>query len=314
MGAILIRRACVAPLVLVGVSLLAFALPALTGEDPARAVLRARLAEVPPDPATLAAISRELGLDRPWPLRYLSWLGDLARGQLGLSYETRTPVADLLVRATGVSLALMLTALLYALLAGVAAGAWAAARPGGWVDRFVGAASQAAVVVPEYVLGPLLVLVFAVWLRWLPATGWHTTANAVLPSVTLAIPAAAFIARLVRAEAVDTSTQPFVRTAWAKGLPARRVLWRHVIRASLASTTAFGSVFFGGLLGGSVLVEVVFGIQGLGGLLHDAVQAQDVPVLQAGLLVAVAVAMLLGLAGDLLQMLLDPIARERGAR
>ena len=312
---VLARRACAAPLQLACASLVAFALPALSGEGTARAVLRARLGEVPPDPATLAAISSELGLDRPWPLRYLSWLGDLARGDLGLSYETRTPVADLVARATGVSLTLLLCALVGALAVGIPAGAWAAWRPGSWVDRLVGAAGWVAAALPEYLLGPLLVLVFAVWLPWLPATGWYGPASAVLPSAALALPAAAFIAQLVRAETVDACAQPFVRTARAKGMPGWRLLWWHAVRASLASTAAFGSVFFGGLLGGAVVVEVVFGIQGLGELLHGAVRAQDLPVLQAGMLVAVTAAMLLGLAGDLLRLLLDPAARgqERAA-
>lgn len=311
---LLLRRLAVVGPVLLAASVLVFALPRLVGVDPARAVLRARSAEAVPDPATEARLRSSLGLDAPVTEQYLRWLGGVLRGDLGHGYVARTPVAGQIADAAAVSGLLAVLALALAAVVGIPAGAYAARRPGGLLDRFLGLGTVAGVAVPEFVLAPWLVLVFAVWAGALPALGWGDPAHLVLPVLTLAAYPGALAAQLVRAETAGVLTRPHVLVARAKGLGAHRVLWRHGARLATTSVTALAGMFVAGLLGGSVVVEVVFGIPGLGRLLHRAVVAQDLPVVQAGTLLVVAVAVVAGVLVEVLATALDPVLRSAGSR
>lgn len=314
MRGVLARRLGISLLVLLGASVLAFAVPQLTGVDPTQAVLRARIAEREPAPEVVAALERELGLERHGVIRYGLWLSDLATGDLGRSYVSRTPIGPSLVRATGITVTLVLAGLVGALALGLPLGVAAAARPRGWADRVTVAASQVGVSMPEYVLAPVLILVFAVVLGVLPSSGWQGPAHVVLPAVTLALSGAAFCAQLVRAEVTDALAHPAIRYARAKGLGERRLLWRHALRNALTSLIEILGLWFVGLLGGAVIVEVVFGIPGLGRLLYSAVIDSDIPVIQAGIVVAVALALVTSVVADLAQLLLDPVLRTGGQR
>lgn len=309
MRALLVRRLLTLPPVLVLAAAFVFALPRISGRDTALSVLRSRTGEADPDPAVLAALRARYGLDGSWPEQFLRWSGGMLTGDLGISYASRTPVAGLLLPALGTSLVLTAAALVVAGLLGVPLGVRAARRPGGRLDRALTTGSVLGVAVPEFVLGTVLVLTFAVALPLLPATGWGDPAQAVLPVLTLAAFPAALAAQLVRAETVDALARPHVTVARAKGLAGRAVLWRHGGRLGLTSVTSLSGLFLGGLLGGSVVVEVLFSIPGLGRLLYDAVLGQDLPVVQAGLLAVVAVAVLAGIAAELLALALDPVAR-----
>lgn len=310
MSAVLARRLLALPVVLFLASVLIFLLPRMAGVDTARAVLRSRLGEAEPDPAVLAAIRLEFGLDASLAEQYWRWLSHAVVGDLGNSFLTRTPVSGLLFPALGVSLVLTAAALVLAALAGIPAGVWSARRPGGRLDRAVTATSVLGVATPEFVLGTVLILVFAVALPVLPATGWGSIAQAVLPVLTLAAFPAALAAQLTRAETVDALARPHVAVARSKGLDERSVLWRHGGRLALTSVTSLSGLFFGGLLGGAVVVEVVFAVPGLGGLLYDSVVGQDLPVVQSGLLVVVAVAAVAGIAAEGLALALDPVGRS----
>lgn len=311
---LLLRRLVVVGPVLLAASVLVFALPRLAGVDPARAVLRARSAEAVPDPVTEARLRSSLGLDAPVTEQYLRWLGGVLRGDLGHGYVARTPVAGQIADAAAVSGLLAVLALALAAVVGIPAGAYAARRPGGLLDRFLGLGTVAGVAVPEFVLAPWLVLVFAVWAGALPALGWGDPAHLVLPVLTLAAYPGALAAQLVRAETAGVLTRPHVLVARAKGLGEHRVLWRHGARLATTSVTALAGMFVAGLLGGSVVVEVVFGIPGLGRLLHRAVVAQDLPVVQAGTLLVVAVAVVAGVLVEVLATALDPVLRSAGSR
>ncbi|MFG1634154.1 ABC transporter permease [Pseudonocardia alni] len=311
---LLLRRLVVVGPVLLAASVLVFALPRLAGVDPARAVLRARSAEAVPDPVTEARLRSSLGLDAPVTEQYLRWLGGVLRGDLGHGYVARTPVAGQIADAAAVSGLLAVLALALAAVVGIPAGVYAARRPGGLLDRFLGLGTVAGVAVPEFVLAPWLVLVFAVWAGALPALGWGDPAHLVLPVLTLAAYPGALAAQLVRAETAGVLTRPHVLVARAKGLGAHRVLWRHGARLATTSVTALAGMFVAGLLGGSVVVEVVFGIPGLGRLLHRAVVAQDLPVVQAGTLLVVAVAVVAGVLVEVLATALDPVLRSAGSR
>lgn len=313
MTALIVRRLLALPLVLLLASVLIFLLPRASGVDTERAVLRSRVGEAEPDPAVLAAIRREFGLDASPVEQFLRWLGHLLTGDMGVSFAARTPVAGLVFPALGVSVVLTSLSLGLAAAVGIPAGVRAARRPGGWLDRGVAALSVAGVAVPEFVLGTVLVLVFSIALPLLPATGWGGPVHAVLPVLTLAAFPAALAAQLTRAETLDAMGRPHVAVARSKGLAERVVLWRHGGRLALTSVTSLSGLFFGGLLGGSVVVEVVFAVPGLGRLLYDAVVGQDLPVIQSGLVVVVAVAALATIAAEVVQLALDPVGRSAAA-
>ncbi len=305
MTRLVLRRLMLAPVLILLASLLAFSFPQLAGVDPAQAVLRARLTDRAPDQETVRRLEREFRLDRPAVVRYGLWLGDLARGDLGNSYVDRAPVGPKLARALGVSASLVGISLTLGVVSGTVLGALAAAR-GGRLDALVTSAAQLGVAVPEYVVGPVLILVFAVGLGVLPSAGWEGFPNVVLPALTLAAPVAAFATQLVRAEVTDALAQPWVGAARAKGAGEVRVLWRHALPNALAAVTAVAGLWAAGLLGGSVIVEVIFSVPGLGRTLYDAVVAGDLPVIQGGLVLTVAVAVAANLASDLARILADP--------
>jgi ABC-type dipeptide/oligopeptide/nickel transport system permease component len=305
----LLRRLLPLPAVVLGAAVLIFLLPRLAGVDTVRAVLRSRVAEAEPDPAVAARVAAELGLDRPLSEQFLRWLGHVLTGDLGLSFASRTPVAPQLASALGVSAVLTALALVLAAAIGIPAGVHAARKPGGLVDRVVTAASVLGVAVPEFILAPVLVLLLAVAVPLLPALGWGSPAQVVLPVLTLAAFPAALAAQLTRAETADVLTRPHVVLARAKGLTDGVVLWRHGARLALTAVTSLSGLFFAGLLSGAVVVEVVFAVPGLGRLLYDSVIGQDLPMLQAGLLAVVVVAVLAALAAEALQLALDPVAR-----
>lgn len=303
------RRMLQVPAVLAVSSVLVFLLPQLTGTNTARAVLRARTAESTPDAATVARVTHEFGLDRSLPEQYVSWLGHALIGDFGLSFTTRTAVGPQVLRATGVSVTLVGLALALAAGIGIPAGVYAAARRGRLIDRLVSTVSVLGVAVPEFILGPLLVLVFSVTLNLLPTTGWGTPGQAVLPTLSMAAFPAALAAQLTRAEMLDVLSRPYIDFAHAKGLTAYRVLWLHGARTALTSVLTLSSVFFAGLLGGAVVAEVIFAVPGLGRLLYDAVLAQDQPMTQAGLLAVITLALLARVSADLLHLATTPLAR-----
>lgn len=297
------------PLILLVASLIAFLLPLASGVDPVTAVLRARAVERAPDPEVLAQLQEELGLDRSPFIRYLRWIGDLVTGDLGLSYVSREPVAPTLLRALAVTTVLAIGALTIAMVLGLVLGALSASYRDRLLDRAVTAAANVAVAVPSYVLGPLLILVAAVQSGALPSSGWSGPSSAVLPVITLAAPTTALVALLTRAELCEALNADYVRAARGKGLGRVRVLAWHALPNALTPVVAVMGPRLAGLLGGSVVVEVVFGIPGFGRALHGAVLAGDLPVIQAGLVLAVAVAVLVGILTDLLHVSLDPRLR-----
>jgi peptide/nickel transport system permease protein len=306
---LLARRLLPLPAVVLGAAVLIFLLPRLAGVDTVRAVLRSRVAEAEPDPVVAARVAVELGLDRPLPEQFLRWLGHVLTGDLGLSFASRTPVAPQLASALEVSAVLTALALVLAAAIGIPAGVHAARRPGGLVDRVVTGASVLGVAVPDFILAPVLVLLFAVAVPLLPALGWSSPAHVVLPALTLAAFPAALAAQLTRAETADVLTRQHIVLARAKGLTDGVVLWRHGARLALTAVTSLSGMFFAGLLSGAVIVEVVFAVPGLGRLLYDSVIGQDLPMLQAGLLAVVVVAVLASVAAEALQLALDPVAR-----
>lgn len=309
-GRIGFRRLIVTlPLGALVLSLLAFCLPMMAGQDEAAAVLRARYSDPDPDPALVDAVRAELGLDDPAPLRFGRFLANAATGDFGLSSTSRMPVWPNARRAVVVSLQLVVPTVTLAVVLGVVLGTVAAVRRGR-TSAALGALGALGASLPAHVVGPLSVLVLGVWLRVLPTGGWESWSTRVLPIAVLAVAPTVMIAEVARTEMTGALRQSFVRTARAKGLGTFGVT-RHAFAVSRQGVIAIGSVMTAGLLGGAVLVETIFSVPGLGRFLVDAVRNGDIPSLQCGLLLASAFALVVGAVADGLAVLADPRQRRR---
>jgi ABC-type dipeptide/oligopeptide/nickel transport system permease component len=260
----------------------------------------------------LAILRAELGLDRSPLARYASFLtGLLTRGDLGRSLVSQRPVAGLVLERLPYTVALALAAVALAALLGGVAGTLAALRAGTPLDTLLMAGAALGVAVPTFWSGLLLILLFSLHLRWLPVTGAGTPAHLVLPAVTLALPTAASVARLVRSGLLDVLAADYIRTAHAKGLTPRRVVIRHALRNGLIPVAAVLSLQLGHLLGGAFIVESIFGWPGLGRLAVQAIFDRDAPVVLGATLAAAAVYLVVNLGMDIAHGWLDPrVGRE----
>jgi peptide/nickel transport system permease protein len=261
------------------------------------------------DPAQVEALTRELGLDRPLYVQYFDWLREVLSGGFGYSFTNRTPVQELVVPALGVSVSLALAALLLALVFALPLGIWAATARGGKIDNAVTFVSQSAVSAPEYWVGPVLVLVFARNLGWLPSGGWTGPAYIVLPAVALALRPLGYFTQVTRAAMSDVLSAPYITAARSRGLSFPRTLVRHGLRNSMLPVMTLFSFWFAGLLGGSVVIEVIFNIPGMGRLLYTSVVNNDVPVIQGAMLWILTLAVVINTVTDLLYSVLNPAIR-----
>lgn len=305
----LMRRAVTLLVTLLVVSVLAFLIPYAGEGDPARKILRARVNDPALEPAQVEALTRELGLDRPVFVQYFDWLREVVTGDFGFSFTSRTPVQELVVPALGVSMSLALAALLLALVFALPLGTWAATSPGGKIDNAITFISQSAVSAPEYWVGPVLVLVFARYLGWLPSGGWSGLAYMILPATALALRPLGYFTQVTRAAMSDVLAAPYITAARSRGLSFPRTLLRHGMRNSMLPVMTLFSFWFAGLLGGSVVIEVIFNIPGMGRLLYTSVLNNDVPVIQGGLMWILVLAVVINTVTDLLYGVLNPAIR-----
>ncbi|HEY5832418.1 ABC transporter permease [Streptomyces sp.] len=306
-----LRRLVVLLITLLAASAATFAIPYAGDGDPARTILRSRVSDQAVDPASIAALRSDLGLDRPIIMQYLSWLGRAVRGDFGLSFTSRTPVDQLLGGALGVSATLAVLAIGLAFVAALPLGALAATRPGKRLDNGVTLVTQSFVAIPEYWLAPVLVLVFSRYLGWLPSAGWRDPASLVLPVLTLALRPMAYFTQVTRAAMTDVLAAPYITAARSRGLSQSQTLLRHGLRNALLPVMTLFSLWFAGLLGGSVIVEVIFAIPGMGRLIYGAVVNHDVPLIQGGILSIVALAVVITTATDFLYAVINPAVRVR---
>lgn len=310
MWAVLMRRLVAVPIVLLAASLFVFSLPAITGADVARATLRARVTDPNPDPVILQNIRDELALEEPFLVQYKAFVLQLLKGDFGYTYGSRKPVLAIVLKSLGVSAVLAGISMLLAALCAIPLGLLAAANKGSLFDKLLSLFNRTAVAIPMHVLAPLMILVVAVQLRWLPTGGWSSPKHMILPVLATTLMPMGLLTQLVRSETIDTLRQSFIRTAKAKGLPPWKVLW-HAGRVSLTGTLAIGSTFLAGLMSGSVVTEVIFTIPGMGGLLYDAVTNLDLPLIQGGLFMTLLAGLAVGLLSDICAVLLDPRVRYR---
>ncbi|MDE3193524.1 MAG: ABC transporter permease [Chloroflexota bacterium] len=279
MGLYLLKRLLLAVPVLFGITLLVFIALRLAPGDPAL-----YLAGFDADGATVQAIRVENGLDKPLPEQYVVWLGNLAHLDLGRSVTTREPVARELEMRYPITFNLAVAATLLATVVGVAVGVVAARFQRTWIDYGLMGLAMAWLSVPNYVLGLLLILLFAVTLGLLPAVGASKPVDYILPVVTVAAVGAGMLARQTRAAMLEVLSQDFIRTARAKGLAERHVLARHALRNALIPVLTTIGVVFGNLMAGTVIVESVFGVPGIGKLMVDRILARDYPTVQGAVL------------------------------
>lgn len=301
MGAYVLRRLALAVPTLLGVTVVVFALIRLVPGDPARLVLGLQASE-----EEVQRLRVQLGLDRPLPVQYARFLARLVQGDLGRSVVTGEPVAREIAARFPATVQLAVASTLLATATGVAAGVVSATRPYSWLDYLVMTVALAGISLPVFWLGLMLMLLFSVHLRWLPAGGYGTPAHLVLPTVTLAAFSVAIIARMTRSSLLEVLHQDYVRTAWAKGLGARAVVLRHALKNALIPVVTVIGLQFGSLLGGAILTETVFAWPGMGRLLVGAIVARDYPVVQGAVLVFAALFTLVNLAVDVLYAYVDP--------
>lgn len=299
-----LRRILVALAVAVTVSVASFMLLHLSGD------LATAIAGPEATGEQIAAIRTQYGLDQPLLAQFLAWAGKALQLDFGNSFYFRERVSDLILSRLPITLTLGVVALCVALFVAIPLGVLAAVRRDTWIDRLALAVSVLGQAMPSFWFGLTLIMVFAVNLRWLPVSGNATWKHFVLPAVALGYYAMPAVMRLTRNGMLEVLASDYVRTARAKGLPPRKVLIRHALRNAVIPVIALAAVQFGFMLGGSIVIEAVFSLQGLGQLAWESIARNDFPVVQAIVLVLAMIYIALTLAADLLNALLDPRLRS----
>jgi peptide/nickel transport system permease protein len=272
------------------------------------------------DERAVATLNHELGVDRPLLTQYLSWIGNFVQGDMGRSYVFRSPVAPFVMEALGNTLKLAALALALVVPLGILAGVIAALNRNRAIDRIISLGGLSAMVLPEFVTGILLILIFGVWLSWLPiSAAWPPGAgpltqlhHLILPALPLFFVLFGYIARMARAGMIEALDSDYLRTAVLKGLPWRTVIWRHALRNALLPTITVIATQTTYLMGGVVVVEMLFRYQGIGSLILTAARGKDFPMLEAGILTVGLVLTLATLIADMLYALLNPRIRLGG--
>lgn len=315
MAAYILKRLLALVPVLLGLTLIVFLIMAAIPGDPATAILGSYAT-----PENVERLNQQLGLNRSLPEQYLLWLGNLLEGDFGRSYSLNRPVLDEVLERFSATLILAGSALILASIFGLLAGIVSAVRQFGWTDRIVTFFVLIGLSTPSFFLGLLLILVFAVNLGLLPASGMYAIygggdlpdllRHLLLPAVTLAVVATGVIARLTRTAMLEVLRQDYIRTARAKGLSERRVVYLHAAKAALVAVVPVIGIQAGFVLGGAVYIETVFQWPGIGAMLVKAISTRDILLVQGGVLVVAASYVLFNLAADVAQSSLDPRLRR----
>lgn len=300
----LIKRLLSTIPVLIGISLLLFFMLRLLPGDPAQ-VLAGQMAT----PQEIENIRRQLGLDRPIYEQYAHYLSRLVRFDLGRSARTQNPVTEEIWARLPNTLLLAVIAISLACLFGIPAGIISAVRPYSWIDYLVTTCALFGMSMPVFWLGLMLVVLFSVVLKWLPAGGTGSWQHVILPSFTLAAFVVAFIARMTRSTMLETLSQDYTTTARSKGLQERVVVIKHALKNAMIPIITVVGLQFGLLLGGAVLTETVFAWPGLGRLIVDSILARDYPVIQGTILIFGLLYIMVNIFVDLIYALVDPRIR-----
>ena len=312
MGVFLAKRLVAFVLTLAGASIVVFLVLEIIPGDPAAVMLG-----VNAEADTLAALRAEMGLDKPPLERYFAWVGGLLQGDLGNSYTYGEPVTQLIAERIDLSLPLAVMAIVLSTALAIPLGVFAAARRNQIGDVGVMGFTQLGIAVPNFWFAILLIMVFAVNLGWLPAGGfagwdagfWPALKSLFLPTLALALPQAAILARVTRSSVLDALSQDYVRTARAKGLSRRAALWRHAVRNALIPVVTIMGMQFSFLLAGTIIIENVFYLPGLGRLIFQAIAQRDLIVVKDLIIVLAAAVVVVNLVVDVLYAVIDPRLR-----
>ena len=297
----LLARVALLVSTLLGVLAVTFLLLYVAPGDPVQAMVGERA-----DSATIAGLRAQLHLDDPLPVQFVRYVGGVVRGDLGTSYITRRPILNDLLHRFPATLQLAGAAMLFAAVTGISAGAYSAWRPGSWPDRLSTLGAYLGVSFPVYWVGLLLIMVFAVTLRWLPPSGARGPVYLILPALTLGMRSVAFLSRMTRAAMLEVLQSDFVRTARAKGLGELRVVLRHALRNALLPVVTVLGLDFGSYLTGSILTETIFSWPGVGRYVLTAIDKRDLPAIQGSILFLSLVFVLVNLLTDMVYARVDP--------
>ena len=313
MSYFLFRRLLSLFLTLLLATIVIFAVLEIVPGDPARLMLGINATE-----DAVAALREQLGLNQPLLTRYFSWIGGLLQGDLGRSFTYSSSVGELIGERIWVSLPLALLALTLSTVIAVPVGLYAAARRGRASDTAIMAATQFGIAIPNFWFALLLVYLFAIVLRWVPAGGfpgweagiWPALKALALPAIALALPQAAILSRIARSALIEVLGEDFIRTARAKGLTRSQTLWHHALRNALIPVVTIMGLQFAFLLAGTIIIENVFYLPGLGRLVFQAITQHDLPVVQGTVLLLVASVVLTNFLVDLVYAWIDPRLRK----
>ena len=311
MGGYILKRLISAVPVLFGITIIVFLIMSLIPGDPATAILGSYAT-----PENVEKLNRDLGLDKPMVQRYFIWLGNMATGDFGRSFSLNRPVIDEVLERFNATLILAGVSFVLCAVLGVLAGVVSAARQYGLADKAITFVVLIGISVPSFFLGMMMILLFAVNLRWLPVSGMFAIygggdlpdllIHLVMPALALAAVATGVIARLSRSAMLEVLRQDYIRTARAKGVPERRVIMGHALRAAMVTIIPILGIQAGFVLSGAVYIEIVFQWPGVGRMLVDAILKRDLLLVQGGVVFVAACYVLFNIAVDVAQSLLDP--------
>ncbi|MDP3608501.1 MAG: ABC transporter permease [Methylophilus sp.] len=291
--------------VVFGVLLLTFLLIHLVPGDPVEVMLGESAST-----SDSEALREELGLNQPLVVQFGHYLNKLAHGDLGQSIHTKTPIIELIKARYPATVQLAVVALCLGVLIGVPMGIYAALHAGHWQDFVITLISVRLSAMPAFWLGPLLMLLFAVWLGWLPVSGMDHHASIILPALTLGLGLSAILTRMTRTSLLEVLNDDYIRTARAKGLSERTVILRHALRAALLPIITIVGLQMGSLLAGTVITETIFSWDGIGRLLVESIEKRDYPVTQACVLIVALSYVLINLVTDIVYQVADPRMRH----
>ena len=311
MGGYILKRLVSAIPVLFGITIIVFLIMSLIPGDPATAILGSYAT-----PENVEKLNRDLGLDKPMVHRYFIWLGNMLTGDFGRSFSLNRPVIDEVLERFNATLILAGTAFVLCSILGILAGVISAARQYGLADKAITFVVLIGISVPSFFLGMMMILLFAVNLRWLPVSGMYAIygggdlpdllKHLIMPALALAAVATGVIARLSRSAMLEVLRQDYIRTARAKGVPERRMIMGHALRAAMVSIIPVLGIQAGFVLSGAVYIEIVFQWPGVGRMLVDAILKRDLLLVQGGVVFVAACYVMFNIAVDVAQSLLDP--------
>ncbi|PSL34316.1 peptide/nickel transport system permease protein [Planomicrobium soli] len=308
MVSLIIRRALQLVFLLLGISFLVFSSMYIAPGDPAAIIGGPTATE-----SDIAAIRANLGLDDPFLAQYARYIGNAIQGDFGYSYQTTQPVADAITVRFPNTLKLAIASMIVAVIIGILTGLVSALKQNSWLDVSATTFALAGISIPNFWLGALLILVFAVNLQWLPVGGmsnpFYTVAGIkelILPAITLGTGSAAMIARMARSSMLEVIRADYVRTARAKGVKESSVIWIHTLKNAMIPIITVIGLNFGFLLGGTIITEKVFAINGVGRLMIDAIAARDFPMVQGSVLLVASLFVLVNLVVDIVYTYIDP--------